>query len=178
MKRLCQRRAVRLCLLAQRCRRCRRCRLRAHRQRRWVRESDRLQLAARSAGAQAGARIEGECVRGGRAVCQCHNMQVIFVPGMQAGLAGGHSLPAVTGPGQLIGRPLPPTPRRASRFRGPLPHLHLHLHLHLHIAHCTAAPLPPTSPRLASPRLHSTPHLHLHCAHPRSFLVCAPLGPL
>ena len=84
---------------------------------------------------------------------------------------------AVTGPGQLIGRPLPPTPR-ASRFRGPLPHLHLHLHLP---AHCTlhAAPLPPTlgtSPRLTSPRLHSTPHLH--CAHPRSFLVSAPLGPL
>ena len=152
------------------------CRLRAHHRRRCVgvRESDRhtaQATARRSAGGQA---LESRA-----SVCAEDTSQHAgyFCAG-DAGWLSGRSemaLPfavraAVTGPGQLIGRPLPPTPR-ASRFRGPLPHLHLHLHLlapaPAPIAHCTshAAPLPYlASPRLASsvsPPLHSAPALAL-----------------
>jgi hypothetical protein len=147
----------------------------------------------------AGARIEGECVRagGGRAlrsaavpVCECHNMQVIFVPGMQAGLAGGGRngaairpaavLQLAAGPGQLAAhRSAASSHTSRVTLQGTAPALHLHLPCTClapaHTLHrCTASAfhLPR---RLASTPLQSP---HLYRAHPRSFLVCAPLGPL
>jgi hypothetical protein len=113
----------------------------ARAQRRWERESDSSQVRRQALESRASVCAPAEdehC-----AVCKCHNMQVIFVPGMQAGLAGGGRngaaiRPAVTGGwpwaarSSSVGRFLPHLARHASGDRS-----RIALALHLHIEHCT-----------------------------------------